>query len=110
MVSSMPRKLLEPVLQLLMDGLRAADKAHAGQAVSPILQRLLRGGDDGGMIRQAEVVVRAEIEDHATGNGDRGLLRAGNDALALIEAGLFDLGQLLLKMILHRSVHRAAHS
>jgi hypothetical protein len=62
------------------------------------------------MIRQAEVVVGAEIEDHTTGNGDLGLLRAGDDALALIEAGPFDLGQPLLKMILHCSVHRAAHS
>jgi hypothetical protein len=51
--------------------------------------------DDRGMRREAEVVVRAEVEDVALAlalaDGDLGGLRRRDDALLLVEAGLPDL-------------------
>jgi len=78
------QEVAQTILELFVDGLRAADEAHAGQAVSPLSQRLVRGFDDVRMIRQPEIVVGAKIEDRsALRNRDHGLLRADDDTLAL---------------------------
>ena len=75
MVSSVPRNSLRRLFELLVDGLRAADEAHGGQAVAPVVERLRGGGDDRGMVGQAEVIVGAEVEDvGAAGDADVRLL------------------------------------
>ncbi len=61
MVSSVPRKALSRCFKLLVKGLRAADEAHAGQTVAPLLQGLPRCLDHRGMIGQAQIIVRAEV-------------------------------------------------
>ena len=81
--------------QLLVQVLRAADEAHAGHAEAVGIQRLLGGGDYLGVIRQAQVVVGAEVEHLApTLQLDLGRLRRNDDALGLEQALLADGGQL----------------
>src|SRR2546422_3894710 len=57
------KKLAELRLQLLVDALRAADEPHTGHAVTPFVERVPRPGDNRGMLRQAEIIVRAEVEN-----------------------------------------------
>ena len=102
----MPRNLLDCRFELLVDLLGAADEADAGHAVAPAVERLVGGGDHLGMIGQAEVVVGAEIQhrlliEHA----DPGVLRRGDNPLALEEAGVADLLELIGEIVLHRAEH-----
>ena len=55
-------ELAELRLELLVDALRAADEAHAGHAVAPLVERRLRRGLHVRVLRQAEVVVGAQVE------------------------------------------------
>ena len=61
-MSSWPRNADEPRLELLVHLLGAADEADGGHAVAPAVQRLVGGGDDLGVVGEAEVVVGAEVE------------------------------------------------
>ena len=94
-MSSWPRKRGEPRLQLLVHLLRAADEADGGHAVAPAVQGLVGGGDDLGVVGEAEVVVGAEVEDlagaAARGDGDGRGLRGADDALGLVQSGGADL-------------------
>jgi len=49
--------------ELLMHALGAADEADAGQAVAPLVNRRLGRGGNGRMLRQAQVIVGAQIQD-----------------------------------------------
>jgi len=52
------------------------------------------GGDDRGVVSEAEVVVRAKIQDWlAARDRDAGRLRGGDEALALGEAGDLNLAE-----------------
>ena len=54
------------------------DKAHARHPVAPVLRRLLRRGDDLRMIRQAKVIVGAQVQHRrAARDLDVRLLRRG---------------------------------
>jgi hypothetical protein len=58
------------------------------------------------MIGEAEVIVGAEIQYRcAVGDGNFGLLRAGDDALVFVEAGGLDFGDFVLQVLLESSVH-----
>ena len=84
----------EGALQLLVDRLRAADEPHRGHAVAVAVERRLAGGHQPRIVGEAEVVVRAEVEDfRAVGEADGGRLRARDDALGLVEAVGADLGE-----------------
>ena len=84
--SSVRKKAGEPSLEVLVDLLGAADEPHARHAVAPAVERLLGRGDDTGVVGEAEVVVRAEIEDLAAARHlDRGLLRRDDHPLGLEE-------------------------
>ena len=81
-------ELAELGLELLVDALRAADEAHAGQAVAPLVDRRLGRRGHGRMLRQAQVIVGAQVEHRlAVGHADGGALRRDDDALALVRAG-----------------------
>jgi hypothetical protein len=43
--------------------------------------------------------------DVAVGYGNLGLLRAGDDALVFVEAGVLDFGDFVLQVLLEFSVH-----
>ena len=75
------------------------------------VERFLRRGNERGMIRQAEIVVGAEI-DHspAVGDWNLGVLRAGDDALGLEESLRFDFVERLRDVIGKFSEHRAISS
>lgn len=85
----------EPLLQLLVDLLGAADEAHGRQAVAPAVQGLVCRGDDLGVVGEPQVVVGAEVEDltgaPTGGDGDGGGLRGADDPLGLLEPGVADL-------------------
>ena len=101
-------KRAERTFEVLVDLLGAADEAHAGHAVAPVVERFVRSPDDLRMIGQAKIIVGAEIEHLAAGAGGQArLLRGGDDALGLESAGLADIRQLLLQMIAENGVgHR----
>ena len=52
----------DAALQLAVEGLRAADEAHARHAVAPLVERAVGGGEQLGVAGEAEVVVRAEVQ------------------------------------------------
>ena len=59
------------------------------------------------VVAQAQVIVRAEIQDLGTViQGDFHVLRSGNDPLFLEQTGRFNLRQFVAKVLFHRSVHR----
>ncbi len=55
-------ELCDFALELLMNVLRTADESHGAHAESVRIERLLRRGDQIRMVRQTEVIVRAEVE------------------------------------------------
>ena len=86
------QKFAQPRLQLLMNGLRAADEANAGQTVAPLVERSPGGLDHARMVGQAQVIVGAEIQyRQAGGDFDLRLLRAIDEPFALEQSGLGDL-------------------
>ena len=48
--------------ELAVQGLRAADEADRGHAEAEFVHRPFRGGDDVGVIGEAEIIVGAEVE------------------------------------------------
>ena len=86
MVSSVPRKRGEARLQLLVHLLGAADEADRGHAEAPAVQRLLGGGDDLGVVGEAEVVVGAEVQHLAAPAADRRRRRSAG--VAITRSGL----------------------
>ena len=93
MVSSMPRKRLRRSSSCLwIDCVPQMNRTLARPY--PQSRKACCGCfDDGGMIGQAEIVIRAEIEDRCSlRDRDLRLLRAGEDALALVQTGFFDFG------------------
>ena len=99
-------KFADFFFKLLVDRLRPADESHAGEAIAPVFQCLLRGPHHRRMIRQAQVVVCAKVQyGRAIGDGNLCLLRSGNDALPFIQARVLDLGDLFLEIMLSLAVH-----
>ena len=100
----------QPRLELGVQGLRAADEAHAGHAEAPLVQRFCGGGDHGRVVGQAEVVVGAEVQRLRLAVvtwADCGEVEL---ALVLVETGVADLLQRGAQVGLERSVHRGALS
>ena len=85
-VSSVPRNSRDALLELAMQVLRAADEAHARHPVAVRLEGLVRGGDDLRMVREPEVIVRAEVQHlAAVVEADVRVLRRGHHELVLVE-------------------------
>jgi len=89
-----------------VDLLRAADEPHRGEPVAPAVKRGARGGGQLGMIRQPEVVVGAKVQHPvARGHRDVGVLRGGENTLALVQAGGLDVGEDASKMGGNGGIH-----
>jgi len=73
--------------------LRPTDEPDARHAETPLVERGSRGGDDLGVVGEAEVVVGAEVERLAGGRADVRGLRGEQLALVLVEARVADLGE-----------------
>ena len=96
----------EPLLELAVERLRAADEPDRGHPVAPPVERVVRRGDHLRVVREAEVVVRAEVEQLAAlGHVDVGALRRRHHELALQEAVVLELGEPAPQVVAHRSVH-----
>ncbi|MCU1555299.1 MAG: hypothetical protein JWM13_2785 [Arthrobacter sp.] len=98
-------ELRDTFLQGQVQVLGAADEAHAGHAEAPLVHRCLGGGDDLRVVREAQVVVGAEVQDVGAGIADlSGLdpvgLRGINVPLGLKQAGAADLVQFMLQLVL----------
>ena len=99
MVSSVPRNSRELGFELLVEALRAADEPHAGQAVAPLVDSGLGGGGYRRMLRQAQIVVGAQVQHRlAVGHANGRALRRDDDALVLVRAGRANAGQLRFQM------------
>jgi hypothetical protein len=92
-------------LEIFVDGLGAADEAHAREPQAPAGEALLRGPHQGRVVGEPEVVVGAEVEDLMAAHRDVGALRTLDDPLALPEPGLADGIELAAQPRLDRSVH-----
>ena len=78
-------------LELLVDRLRAADEADGRAAEAVFVERLVRRLDDFGIVREAEIVVRAHVDDFAPVlKTDVRRLRAGDHAFFLVKTGFAD--------------------
>ncbi len=77
-----------------MHALRAANESHGGDAVAEMLERVVRGLEHGRVVREPEVVVRAQIDQFAAvRQADHGTLRGADHALALEQARGFQVGR-----------------
>ena len=92
-------------LELLVDGLGPADESDRGQAISPLIERLVRRLDHLGMGRKSEVIVGAEVDDLDAVDLDRRRLWALYDPLFLVEAGLANGGELGGQKVAKRVFH-----
>ena len=102
-------ELRDPLLQLEVQRLGPADEAHARHPEAPVVQGAMGRGDQLGVAGEAEVVVRAEIEDGsvAAADPDLGALVAQDRPLLLEEALLADLIQLPGEELTKSRVHGA---
>lgn len=100
----------QPLLQLQVDILRAANEAHRGHSETSLVQGPLGGCDDPFIIGQPQVVVRAEVQHLARlipqGPGlDARRLRRINMAFSLVESRLAQLPQFGCQLLFHVRVH-----
>ena len=93
-------------LEFLVDVLRAADKAHRRHAETVSIERFFRRREDGGMIGQSEVIVRAKI-DHvsAVSYRDFCVLRPRNNALRFVKTLRPDFIERLGEMLFESREH-----
>jgi hypothetical protein len=88
-----------PRFQLFVDGLGAADEAHRRHAEAVALERRPGRLDQRRMVRQAEIVVGAEVDDLAFADLDRRRLGGGDDPLGLVQAGVSESRTLAAQML-----------
>ena len=101
-----PEKFRERGFEFLVDVLRAANETDTGHAEAVCVERFLRGGDERGMIGQAEVIVGAHIEHaFATGDFNVRVLRASDDALGLVKALRFYFLECLRNLLFEFGEH-----
>ena len=93
------------LLKLLVEVLAAADEADGSHAEAAGVHALLGGGDELGVVGEAEVVVGAEVEALLALHHDFGALGALDDAFILVKTGGLDVGQLFLQVLLEFGVH-----
>ncbi len=83
----------EPLFELAMHDLRAADETNRRDAVAVLVERPMRRIHDGRVVGESQVIVRAQIDQFAAvGQADHGALRGSDDALALQQAGALQGG------------------
>src|SRR5690625_673800 len=91
--------------------LGAADEPHRGHPETAIVQGLLRGVDDAGIVGQAQVVVGTEVQHLLRVGADRsgpdlGRLGRGDGPLRLEQTAVPQLLEFGLEVIAHRGEHR----
>ena len=92
-------------LQLFVNVLGSADEANRRHAESATVHHFLGTLDKAWVIRQAKIVVGAEVEHLFALNLNGSLLWAFDDTLFFVETCLFEIFQCCAEMILDFSVH-----
>ena len=105
MVSSVPRKRRQRRLELLVHGLRAADEAHRGHAITETVDGAVRGLADRRMAGESQVVVSAQVDDVRVVGADLPGLRAGDHAFGLEQALLAQFVELRIESLVEGVVH-----
>ena len=102
----MPEEFRERGFKLLVNILRAANKAHARHAEAMRVERFFRSSDQRRMIGETEIIVRAHVE-HAFAARDRDVrvLRTCDDALGFEETLRFNFFEGLRKLIFEFGDH-----
>ena len=96
-------------LQRLVDVLRAADEAHAGQTETVAVHRVFCGLNQLGRVGETEVIIGAEAEHFgAASHLDVRALRRDDHALALVGASLTDGGKISQQLFTKGGVHRSS--
>ena len=100
------------LLERAMERLRAADEAHRGHAEAEFVHRPPGGGDDIGVVGEAEIIVGAEIDRLARalrrGDMDASALRTGEQPLAFCQALRLDVAEGRADMVEKNVGHRAS--
>ena len=82
----------EAGFEFAVDFLGAADESDGGKAVAPAVEGGVGGGDEIGVVGEAEIVVGAEVEDGAAVGGAKArALRSREDTLMLAQTGGIDV-------------------
>ncbi|MPN29559.1 hypothetical protein SDC9_177012 [bioreactor metagenome] len=79
----------QAAFKLQMDIHGACNGTHGARAFSVVIQGLLGGGDHFGVVSQAKIVVRTEIEDFLSIHGQPGSLWGAQCADPVVQAGFF---------------------
>ena len=87
------QELADLLLELFVYRLRSADKPHARQPKSPLVQALMRRRNDLRMIAQTQIIVGTHVQNLTPANLDPSLLRRLDHTLILIKPRLADLTQ-----------------
>ncbi len=87
-----------------MQLLRAADESHGGEAETVFAQSLVRRLDDGGVIGEAQIIVRAKINDFAARDLDGRALRRLNLAFFLVQSLVFQARDFRAQMFDHPGI------
>src|SRR5688572_12692837 len=86
--------------------LGAADESHGGESIAPFVERTMCRSNDFGMVGQAKVVVRTEVEHIAPSRRrDMALLMRRDHALGLERACGADFGKLPREMFFIAAEH-----
>jgi hypothetical protein len=92
-------KVGELFLELFVDFLRAANEPYAGETIAPFVERLMRGGDDLRMVREAKVIIGAHVQHRRIApHAHARSLRRVDDALAFVQTRRSDFVQLGLQL------------
>src|SRR5450759_212690 len=87
-----------------MLGLRSADESHAGHSEAPLIKGCFRSRDEARVVREAQVVVGAEVQDVLAARAHVRGLRGGELTLRLVEAGGPDLSEGLFEFLANGGV------
>src|SRR5687768_10424781 len=99
------QEVRDAALELFVNLGGAADKAYRGHAEAPTIKGLLSGCDHGRVISEAEVVIRAEVDQPLITNSDPSRLRRADHCLGLEEAFGRQRPEIISESILESAVH-----
>ena len=92
-------------LELLVHGLRAADEAHRGHAITEPVEGAVRSLADRRVIRESQVIVSAQVDDVRVIGADLPGLRACDHAFGFEQALLAQLVELHVESLVEGVVH-----
>ena len=93
------------LFELFVHVLATADETYRRHTEPAEVHCPFCGLDESGVVREAEIVVGAEVEDLTAADFDFGALGRADNAFGLVETGLANGVQLILQVLFQFSVH-----